>query len=215
VELKDFAPAELRLEVSNEDPLVPLRFVLQPQLPTVEIHSDPLPASVQVDGVTAGTTPLSAVPLQVGPHEVRVERPGFQPWSQTIEIAAGTNRPIDVHLRPIDTRRKKSLRDLGWTQRGDRVDVGPGVSAPERITGVAPAYPERARAYQITGSVTAELIVDETGAVLSPTIVESAGDILDEAMLAAVRTWQYRPAENNGVQVRVRIRERYTFDPSR
>jgi eukaryotic-like serine/threonine-protein kinase len=215
VDLKDFAPAELRLEVSSADPLVPLRFVLQPLLPTVEIDSDPTSAAVQVDGVTAGATPLSAVPLRPGPHEVRIERAGFQPWSQTIEIAAGTNRAIEAHLRPIDTRRKKSLRDRGWTQRGDRVDVGPGVSAPERITGAAPAYPEQARPYQIAGSVTVELIVDETGVVLSPTVVESAGDILDEAMLAAVRTWRYRPAENNGVQVRVRIRERYTFDPLR
>jgi TonB family protein len=67
----------------------------------------------------------------------------------------------------------------------------------------------------LQGSVTAELIVTESGDVVDPRIVESAGEVLDEAFLEAVRGWRYEPAEKNGVKVRVRIRERQTFGSPR
>ena len=51
----------------------------------------------------------------------------------------------------------------------------------------------------------------EKGDVSEPRVVESAGEVLDEALLAAVKDWHYEPADANGVKVRVRIRERQTF----
>jgi TonB family protein len=61
----------------------------------------------------------------------------------------------------------------------------------------------------------ADVTVTEDGSVTAPKIIESAGDSLDRAFLDAVANWRYTPAQTNGVQVRVRIRERYTFEPTR
>ncbi len=51
----------------------------------------------------------------------------------------------------------------------------------------------------------------ETGEVVEPRVVESAGEILDQALLDAVRHWRYEPADLNGLKVRVRIRESQAF----
>lgn len=51
----------------------------------------------------------------------------------------------------------------------------------------------------------------ETGEVVEPRVVESAGEILDQALLDAVRRWRYEPADLNGLKVRVRIRESQAF----
>jgi TonB family protein len=56
-----------------------------------------------------------------------------------------------------------------------------------------------------------ELTVTETGEVADPRVFRSAGDILDQAMLDAVRRWRYELADVNGVKVNVRIRESQSF----
>jgi TonB family protein len=56
-----------------------------------------------------------------------------------------------------------------------------------------------------------ELTVTETGEVVDPRVVESAGEILDQALFDAVLQWRYEPADLNGLKVRVRIRESQVF----
>jgi outer membrane biosynthesis protein TonB len=42
-------------------------------------------------------------------------------------------------------------------------------------------------------------------------IIESAGTILDQAVMDSLAQWRYSPAEKNGVKVRVKQRVRQTF----
>ena len=42
-------------------------------------------------------------------------------------------------------------------------------------------------------------------------MAESAGPILDEAVLKAVRTWRFEPARKDGVRVKVRWQVRQTY----
>ena len=106
---------------------------------------------------------------------------------------------------------KKALRTGGWVQRGDLVELGPGVTAPRKISGDAAPSPGAARSLRLKGKVTVELTVTETGEVVDVRVVESAGEILDQALLDAVRHWRYQPADRNGLEVRVRIQESQTF----
>jgi TonB family protein len=54
--------------------------------------------------------------------------------------------------------------------------------------------------------------VSDEGEVVEPKVVESGGSkILDEAVLAAVRSWRYTPAAKRGVKVKVRITQKQTF----
>jgi len=47
--------------------------------------------------------------------------------------------------------------------------------------------------------ITVSFIIGADGRVHSPLILESAGDSEDRTVLAAVRSWRYRPAMCNGV----------------
>jgi protein TonB len=70
-----------------------------------------------------------------------------------------------------------------------------------------PAYPPRARRLGQHGIVWVSLDVDETGRVTAARIETSSGHaLLDEAALAALREWCYRPARRGGVPVATTIR---------
>ena len=59
------------------------------------------------------------------------------------------------------------------------------------------------------------MIVTEDGEPLDLAVVESAGDILDQAVLDAVGEWRFEPALKDGVKVRVPWTIRQTFRLSR
>ena len=212
-----YAPADLNVEATGEAPPAPLPFTLWPLVAGLEIESFPPGAAVEVDGERSGTTPAIDLQVPAGSHSVVVERPGYRTWSQTVEAAPGETIRLSARLQPTGKPEgsEEALRAKGWVRAGDLVEGGPGVTAPHKVAGEPAPYPEAARRMGLQGSVTAELIVTESGAVADPRIVESAGEVLDEAFLKAVRSWRYDPAEKNGVKVRVRIRERQTFGSPR
>jgi TonB family protein len=211
-----FVPAELSFEVTGEGPPIPLRFTLQPATGTLQIESEPKAASVKLDGRGVGATPLVALPVVPGGHELRIESPGFRPWSRKVNVALGETLSVTAQLeragRPM--ARKEALRIGGWVQRGDLVEMGPGVTPPRKTSGDAARLPDAARKLRLKGTVTVQLTVTETGEVIDAHVVGSAGEILDQALLDAVRHWRYEPAELNGLKVKVRIRESQAFGTS-
>ena len=64
---------------------------------------------------------------------------------------------------------------------------------------------------RLEGVVAMEMIVTEEGKAIELRVVESAGQILDEAALEAARTWRFEPALKQGVKVRVRWQVRQRF----
>src|SRR4029450_7565125 len=92
-----YAPAGLTLEVRNGEPLLPLRFVMEPLSAKLRVVSDPANAVVRVDGKAGGTTPLEAAEVAPGRHEVRLEREGYSVASQTVNGRAGET--VEVSLR--------------------------------------------------------------------------------------------------------------------
>jgi eukaryotic-like serine/threonine-protein kinase len=101
------------------------------------------------------------------------------------------------------------------TAEGQLVELGPGVTPPVRISGGPASYPRRARQRREYGTVAVELIVDETGMPRDLRVVESAGPILDEAVLDAIRTWRFEPARKDGVKVKVPWTVRQTYRAAR
>lgn len=82
------------------------------------------------------------------------------------------------------------------------VRVGGSMAPPRRVG--TPVYPPEAKAAGIEGVVIAEIVVNEQGSVTEAKVVRSI-PLLDEAALAAVRTWQYEPILLNGQPVPVRM----------
>jgi protein TonB len=88
------------------------------------------------------------------------------------------------------------------------------VVAPRRTFGEPAGYPEAARRLRLAGSVKVEITVGSDGTAEDVRVLESAGAILDDAVVEAVRGWRFEPATKQGVRVRVRWPYRQTFKPS-
>jgi TonB family protein len=90
--------------------------------------------------------------------------------------------------------------------------IGPGMTPPQRTE--QPPYPEEAKAAGISGVVLIEVVVNEQGIVSEARVVRSV-PMLDEAALATVRKWQFRPAQVGGHPVPARMVVSIMFqDPS-
>lgn len=76
----------------------------------------------------------------------------------------------------------------------------------------APTYPPHSRRLGETGKVLLRVELSETGKVALATVERSSGHSrLDEAALAAVRTWRCTPATRNGLQVRAVALQPFKF----
>jgi protein TonB len=75
---------------------------------------------------------------------------------------------------------------------------------PELVARVLPEYPRRARALQVEGQVVLEVVLDRGGRVEDEIRVTRSIPLLDEAAVAAVKQWRFRPARDaEGRPVRV------------
>lgn len=81
------------------------------------------------------------------------------------------------------------------------------VSVPVRIeaTAVQPEYPELARQAKVQGKVILQAVIFKDGSVGDIQVLQTPGEKLgfDEAAIAAVRQWKYKPALQNGRPVDV------------
>ena len=73
---------------------------------------------------------------------------------------------------------------------------------PEALTKVPPAYPDEARRSRVQGVVMVQALVIEDGSVADCKIVSSI-PLLDEAAIASVRQWRFKPAKTAGKPVAV------------
>ncbi len=171
------------------------------------LESEPSGAAVFVDGTRVGATPIPDHELKFGVHEVRLEAPDREPASITVEMRP--DRPLRAltltlaPLRPLDAS----------VSPGQLVAFGPDVVPPCRVSGSLPVYPKGARERGIAGAPVVEVWVGETGDVMDLAILESAGALLDGALLEAVSQWRFTPARVRGVPVSVRITIQHHFRP--
>jgi hypothetical protein len=64
----------------------------------LQIDSRPAGAQVWVDGTLAGVTPLLLLNVSVGTHSVRIELPGFRPWTTSVSVATGERTRVAASL---------------------------------------------------------------------------------------------------------------------
>ena len=83
------------------------------------------------------------------------------------------------------------------------------VACPERTP---PRYPALSRRLGEEGIVVLRVELDETGRVAAAQVASSSGYArLDEAALAAVRTWRCTPAQRDGQPVRAVAMQPFKF----
>lgn len=78
------------------------------------------------------------------------------------------------------------------------------ITAPKRLDGPNPRYPEQARAEGINGVIVLDCVVAEDGSVREIEVKRSTANVLSEAAVEAVEQWIFEPATLEGVPVAVR-----------
>ncbi len=66
----------------------------------VAVIADVDGASVSVDGIAKGRTPLEPVPLATGHHTVRVDGKGLAPVERPVDVLEGVVIDVEIALRP-------------------------------------------------------------------------------------------------------------------
>jgi TonB family protein len=218
VELKGFAAQTQKLELTAEAPRSELKLTLSKNAPTVvvaDILSTPFGATVKVDGAAVGQTPLTDFKLKPGSHRVDIEKEGFEPWSGTLAAQPGKRGKVDAQLKaivkpPPPTTPKVEAVDTSkiYSNSASEVDV-----LARKASGSSPSYPSGAPRLRSGDSVSVMIsfVVTEQGEVTEVKVVESGGKLLDEAVMAAVRNWEYQPASKRGVSVKARVTFKQTF----
>jgi TonB family protein len=86
------------------------------------------------------------------------------------------------------------------------VDAGGGLTLPELISSsmVEPVYPEAAPCAAVQGQAVLEMTIDDQGRVAGVKVLRGLGETCDEALVAAVRQWRFRPATRYGKPIKVR-----------
>lgn len=165
---------------------------------------------VTQETVTIGETPLDGVP----------ELPLTS--SEPAPSKTGTGFPARVHesgpvarFGTLGGGGSPGTSGKGGTGAGDGKGVGEGRD--EGVEAVpletpSPVYPDPARRAQVQGVVIAEIKIDTQGRVESARAAQSSGSaLLDDAAVAAVKSWRYKPATLGGKPVSSLRRVRFVF----
>lgn len=93
-------PQRGRIRVVGGQPLTVAIGALSPADGLLRLSSRPGEATVVVDGIYRGLTPME-IPLTPGaPHRLEVSREGYEMASREIAVGAGTNETLSIELAP-------------------------------------------------------------------------------------------------------------------
>ena len=81
-----------------------------------------------------------------------------------------------------------------------KVDVNPvPVKTPP------PDYPLNLKREGTSGLVAVSVVIDETGVVTTAIVAKSSNPAFDDAAVAAVKKWKFKPAQKDGVPVKMKV----------
>ena len=153
------------------------------------------------------------------------EGDGFFIWDPTLSWLWTSDRIYpDLFIFSIESwiSYLKDSRDPRWLFSYDH-DVWFSVSSPEAIEGVelsvrprpflqiAPTYPDDLRGTGVVGRATVLFVVDEKGNVINPEIESATNEAFAAAALDAIRQWKFLPGMVDGVAVKTRMRQPFSF----
>jgi protein TonB len=186
---------------------------VMPALQSVTVFSAPAPP--KLPDPPAPSQPAAATPAAVAPAPsaelVPVEAastiaassppPAFISATAGVPGALGTPNGTDLNFGPPPVPAAKVIEPL---------PVGGQIQPPVKLHDAAPVYPEIARKARVSGYVIVEAIIGTDGRVTSARVLRSS-PLLDQAAIAAVLQWTYRPTMLNGVAVPVIMTVTVTF----
>jgi hypothetical protein len=98
-----YAPEQRHVELTARQAMAAISFSLQPAtsasgVGVLNVQSRPTGARVFVNDRLVGRTPLAIPDLPAGPATVRIEMDGYQTWTTTAHVNAGTPTAVNASL---------------------------------------------------------------------------------------------------------------------
>jgi len=214
------------------DPLGVFGKVQPAPTPRLDIETQPAGASVWLDGQPLGGSPVVGMKLAAGRHEIAVDRAGFAPVRFAFEARPSAAFSITLHPQS-GVRARPAGATMAVVRPGEVVEASSATSgerrtAPElraagdddtiaarRTFGESARYPAEAIVQRLQGTVAVQFVITTDGLATQAAVTESAGDILDKAVLDAVSTWRFWPAMQGGRPVAARWQVRQRFELKR
>jgi len=149
-----------------------------------------------------------ALPTEVPPVQLSIDQPKLNPESTAPKseppAPAETNQPETVSPAPtppsqVSEPAPEKVKE-GALVPMDKVDVGPIL-----LKKVEPKYPAMALNMGLQGVVTVNALIAESGDVIRTEILKGikGGSGLERAAENAVKLWKFKPAQKDGVNVKV------------
>ncbi|MBN2409048.1 MAG: TonB family protein [Candidatus Aminicenantes bacterium] len=159
-------------------------------------------ASVPIAPALPEDTPPLGLKLQSDPEIVSPTTDSETPTPQ-VNSPVPQSAPSQTETPPDKPRADEPTRVLA--KPGDLVPLEGVDVAPVLLKRISPKYPVQALNMGVGGTVTVNALVSETGEVIRTEILKGikGGFGLERAAETAIRQWQFKPAEKDGVPVRV------------
>lgn len=93
-----------------------------------------------------------------------------------------------------------------------KINVSAGVVAGNKLGGMTPQYPAIAKAARIQGTVSINIVVSTSGALIDSTLASGNAE-LGSAAIEALKTWRFRPFLSDGVPVEAVSTLTFEFKP--
>jgi FtsP/CotA-like multicopper oxidase with cupredoxin domain len=87
--------------IDHEDNEMMRPFVVIEKPGAIKVTSDPKGATVTLDGIVKGVTPLKIKDVAPGKHTVVISMDNFYPKQRVVKVESGETTRIDVRLRPV------------------------------------------------------------------------------------------------------------------
>ena len=173
-------------------PLVHLQKLLPPEIARVQKPTVPLPPSLQANLPQNYSLPNMGMPKS---PQIAVASQGSGSNGFGIGMGGGMGAG----------QGDGADAGTGGGYGGGVMNVGGGVTAPEVIHSVDPEFTPQARAANLQGTVSIQLIVDPQGNPQAVHVVRHLGMGLDQKAVDAVRQYRFRPAIYRGHPVAVQM----------
>jgi TonB family protein len=170
------------------------------------------------DSLRAAQEATAALDAEVAAQDAK----WFKSYDRTRELAASARAASDKAVADATASRERAAAALAARTkaaaearaalRNTAVRVGGRIPAPVKVKNVAPEYPEIAKSARVGGVVQIEATIGPDGKVHDAEVTKSV-PLLDQAALAAVRQWEYRPTRVKGVAVPVTVNVAVDFRP--
>jgi TonB family protein len=148
------------------------------------------------------TTPSGLIQILSGPRSARDARAFTDPTAVVTMTFSGSGRSGGSRISFDEAEARPAP--------GSPARVGSALVTPVKIIDVPAILPVQAQQAGVRGMVVVEVHISADGAVTDAKILRSI-PLLDEAALAAVRQWRYKPTVVNGTAVPIITTATVTF----